>query len=69
MTVDNANRGSTLYFDDNDLPNALGGKLTVMFDTNFFLTTNDVTDNQNLIKNIIGFERTPRRYTYDPTFN
>ncbi|MFM6623174.1 MAG: hypothetical protein ACKPHZ_15915, partial [Dolichospermum sp.] len=69
VTVDNANRGSTLYFDDNDLPNALGGKLTVMFDTNFFLTTNDVTDNQNLIKNIIGFERTPRRYTYDPTFN
>lgn len=69
VTVDNANRGSTLYFDDNDLPNALGGKLTVMFDTNFFLTTNDVTDNQNLIKNIISFERTPRRYTYDPTFN
>ncbi|WP_353928958.1 Ig-like domain-containing protein [Okeanomitos corallinicola TIOX110] len=69
VTVDNANRGSTLYFDENDLPNALGGKLTVMFDTNFFLSTNDITDNQNLINNIIGFERIDTRFTYDPTFN
>ncbi|WP_217385551.1 Ig-like domain-containing protein [Dolichospermum sp. UHCC 0259] len=69
VTVDNANRGSTIYFDENDLPNALGGKLTVMFDTNFFLTTNDIIDNQNLINNIIGFERVDTRFTYDPTFN
>ena len=69
VTVDNANRGSTIYFDENDLPNALGGKLTVMFDTNFFLGTNDITDNQNLINNLIGFERIDTSFTYDSKFN
>ena len=69
VTVDNTNRGSTIYFDENDLPNALGGKLTVMFDTNFFLGTNDITDNQNLINNLIGFERIDTSFTYDSKFN
>ncbi len=69
ISVDTTGEGSAVYFDGDDLDNALSGELIIVFDNNFFSDDRDREDNQNLIRNLIGFERTATRYTYDETFN
>jgi YD repeat-containing protein len=69
VSVDTNGVGSAIRFAAGSLSNAAAGELTVIFDSNFFTDADDAADNQNLVRNLVGLERTARRFTYDPKFN
>jgi RHS repeat-associated protein len=69
VSVDTNGAGSAIKFAAGNLSNAANGELTVIFDSNFFTDAGDSNDNQNLVRNLVGFERTAKRFTYDAKFN
>jgi RHS repeat-associated protein len=69
VSVDTNGIGSAIKFSAGNLSNAATGELTVIFDSNFFTDAGDLVDNQNLVRNLVGFERTAKRFTYDSKFN
>ncbi|MFM6911027.1 MAG: hypothetical protein ACKPKW_18105, partial [Dolichospermum sp.] len=69
ITIDTSNNGTAVAFDQGDLKNAPQGELKVILDINFTEALYDQPDSQNFLKNLIQSNETPRKFTYDPTFN
>ena len=69
ITIDTSNNGTAVAFDQGDLKNAPQGELKVILDINFTEALYDQPDSQNLLRNLIQSNATPRKFTYDSKFN